>query len=211
MCVGCAMTWRRRSGWAAFLAVLSSASSVAGASPSPSFTSVDDNLTYAIVAICAPFALDGVDRKDLPINKGLVQPDGHDGLAQSNPTGVRVGVAGFVHVTFSHASTGSRSCDIQAKAADPQALRRTALSALAQRPEQFAPTKSRYLPGSFATEDNLCAAADSRHPTGSVLLSSPQPGERGGIAIFFTLTAHENRMASCDHEGVQANYRTLAP
>lgn len=203
------MRWRRCSGGAALLAVLSGACSVAGASPGPSFTSVDDNLTYAIVAICAPFALDGVDPKDLPIRKGLVQPDGHDGLARPNPTGVRVGVAGFVHVTFSSASPGSRSCDIQARAADPQALRRTALSALAQRPEQFAPTKSRYLPGSFATEDMLCAAADSRHPTGSVLLSSPRPGER--VAILFTLTAHETRMASCDHEGVRMNYRTLAP
>lgn len=203
------MRWRAPLGAVALVALLSGASPMSAASPS--FTSVDDNLAYAIGSICAPFALDGVSRKDLPINQGLVHPDGHDGLARANPTGVRVGIAGFVHVTFSERPDGSRSCDIQAKAADPQALRRAALTELAQRPEQFAPTKSKYLPGSFVTEDMLCAAADSSHPTGSILLSSPRPGEPGGIGIFFTLTAGGTRMESCDHEGVRMNYRTLAP
>ena len=182
--------------------------SPARAGAGPSLTSVEDNVSYAVASICAPYALDDLDRTSLPIGRGLVQPDGHDGLARPNPTGVRVGMAGFVHVTFSQKS-GSRSCDVQAKGADPQALRKAALDVLATRPERFAPTKSRYLPGSFATEDGLCSSPDSTHPGAFVMLSSPTAAERDRIAILFTLTNQEPRGAQCDHDGVRLNYRTL--
>jgi hypothetical protein len=177
----------------------------------PSLFSVEDNLAYAISAICAPYALDRADRANLPIGHGLVQPDGHDGLAAPNPSGVRVAAAGFVHVIFSQKPDGSRSCDVQAKDADPQDLRRIALAALAQRAEHFTPTKSKYLPGaSFASEDMLCASAGSVHPTGYILLSSPPPADRGKIAILFSLGTGGARMASCDLKGVRMNFRTLA-
>jgi hypothetical protein len=178
----------------------------------PSVLSVEDNVAYAVGAICAPYALDNMEIKDLPIGKGLVQPDHHDGLGRPSPTGVRVGMAGFVHVTFSGGSDGSRSCDVQARDADPQRLRKAALDALAQRPEQFAPTKSKYLPGrSFETEDLLCARADGSHPAGLVMLSSPGAVDQRKIALMFTLTNGSSRAASCDHEGVRLNFRALAP
>lgn len=176
----------------------------------PSLMSAEDNVAYAISAICAPYALDQVERTSLPIGHGLVQPDGHDGLAKPNPTGVRVGMAGFVHVTFSQRPDGSRSCDVQAKGADPQALRRVALDALAERAEHFVPMKSTYLPGRFASEDMLCASPDSSHPTAFVMLSSPHPEDRDRIAILFTLDRGETRLAGCDQEGVPMNYRALA-
>jgi len=185
------------------------ASAAAWAAAGPSITSVEDNVAYAVAAICAPYALDNRDRANLPIGVGFVQPDRRDGLLQPNPTGVRVGVAGFVHVTFSQ-KPGERSCDVQARGADPQVLRRVALTALAARPEGFVPTRSKYLPGSFATEDTLCAAPDSAHPTAFVMLSSPRAAERDTIAIMFTLNNFERRGASCDREGVQLNYRMLA-
>jgi hypothetical protein len=181
----------------------------AWAAAGPSITSAEDNVAYAVAAICAPYALDGLERAKLPIGVGFVQPDGHDGLARPNPTGVRVGMAGFVHVTFSQ-KDGVRSCDVQAKGADPQALRKAALEAVAKRPEAFAPTKSRYLPGAFATEDMLCAAPGSAHPTAFVMLSSPRATERDRIAILFTLNKDPSRNAACDHESVRWNYRTLA-
>lgn len=174
-------------------------------------SSTEDSVAYAVGSICAPFALDRVDRSALPINHGMVRPDGHDGLAQANPTGVRVGFSGFVHVTFSESPNGRRSCDVQANGADPQALRKAALAELGKRAERFTPEKSKYLPGRFATEDMLCAAADSSKPFAMVVLSSPHPEERARIAIMFTLTDGLSRDAGCDHEGVALNYRTLAP
>ena len=188
---------------------ISAPTSVAAGS-SPSLRSAEGNVAYAISAICAPYALDQVERTRLPIGHGLVQPDGHDGFAKPNPTGVRVGMAGFVHVTFSQKPDGSRSCDVQATAADPQALRGAALDALAERAEHFVPTKSKYLPGRFASEDMLCASADGPHPTAFVLLSSPHPADRDRVAILFTLDSPETRLASCDQAGVPMNYRTLA-
>ncbi len=176
-----------------------------------SLFSVEDNVAYAISAICAPFALDSAERANLPIGHGLVQPDGYDGLAAPNPTGVRVGGAGFVHVTFSQKSDGSRSCDVQARGTDPQVLRRIALTALTERAEHFEATKSKYLPGSrFVSENMLCASADSAHPAAFVLLSSPPSEERNKIAILFTLGTGGVRMASCDQEGVRLNFRALA-
>jgi hypothetical protein len=183
----------------------------ASAMAGPSLTSVEDNVAYAASAICAPYALDQTDRPGLPIGRGLVQPDGHDGLARPNPSGVRVGVAGFVHVTFAQRPDGSRMCDIQARGADPQTLRKVALDALAARPERFAPTKSKYLPGQFASEDMLCAAADGAHPTAFALLSATAPAQRDKVAILLTLSTAQNRMPACDQAGVPMNFRTLAP
>ena len=176
----------------------------------PSLLSAQDNVAYAVSALCAPYALDRAERTSLPIGHGLVQSDGHDGLAKPNPTGVRVGLAGFVHVTFVQKPDGSRSCDVQAKGADPQALRKAALDALAERDEHFVPAKSKYLPGRFASEDMLCASADGPHPMAFVLLSSPHPEDRDRIAILLTLDSGASRLASCDREGVPMNYRTLA-
>jgi len=188
-------------------ATIASASALAGSAPS--LASVEDNVSYAAAAICAPYALDNVDRAALPIGHGLVQADGLDGLGNPNPTGVRVGMAGFVHVTFTRKPDGSRSCDIEARAADPQSLRKAALSALASRPERFAPTKSKYLPGRFATEDLLCAAPDSPHAAAFVMLSSPHPEVSARIAILLTLIGGGTRDLACDHDGVEKNYRTL--
>jgi hypothetical protein len=185
-------------------------SSPIAAGPAPSLVSVEDNVAYAVGQLCVPYALDNVDQATLPIGRGLVQPDGQDGLARPNPTGVRVGEAGFVHVTFSRGADGSRACDVEAKAADPQVLRQAALGALARRPEKFVPTKSRYFPGRFATEDMLCASPGAPHPAAFVMLSSPHPEESERIAILFTLMGGATRDEACDHAGVQKNYRTLA-
>jgi hypothetical protein len=181
------------------------------ADATPSVFSAEDNVVYAISTICAPYALDLVERDGLPIGKGLVQPDGHDGLARTNPTGVRVGMAGFVHVTFVQSQDGSRSCDVQAKGADAQAVRRAALKALEGRPEQFAPMKSIYLPGRFASEDRLCASPTGPNPSAFIILSSTSPEQQGRIALLFTLHNGGARLAACDREGVPMNFRTLAP
>lgn len=179
------------------------------AAADPSLTSAEDNVAYALGAICIPFVLDGTSRESLPLNQRLVHPDGFDALARPNPEAVRVGLAGFVHVTFTGGPGGLRGCDIGAKDADPQSLRKALLAVLAMRPEGFSPTRSKYLPGRFATEDMLCAAADSPHSGAFVLLSATHPEERGRISVLFTLANVSARMESCDHEGVKLNYRTL--
>ncbi len=195
----------------AILAAVFVASACARQAPEPSLTSAEGNVAYAVSAICAPFVLDGVDEARLPTHQQLVHGDGwNEQVFQRLGTQpVRVGFAGFVHVGVS-ASGGNRECDITAARADPQALRQAALTALAVRPEHFAPTKSRYLPGRFATEDMLCASADSAHPTALVLLSSPRPEESSKVALIFTLSDAGPRMQSCDQAGVPMNYRTLA-
>jgi hypothetical protein len=98
--------------------------------------------------------------------------------------------------------------ELKTAAADAQALRTAALKVLAKRPEAFSPTKSRYLPGRFATEDMLCASAGSAHPGGFVLLSAGRPEH--GAPVFLTMTDGHDRSPQCDQDGVQLNYRTLA-
>ena len=205
------MRTQSRSFWVLFGSALLAAEVSGAVDAAPSLISAEDNAAYAVGEICAPYALDNKDRAELPIGRGLVEPDGHDGFARPNPTGVRVGMAGFVHVTFSQGGVGGpRSCDVQAKGADPQALRKAVLDVMSRRVEQFAPQKSKYMPGRFGTEDILCAAADSQHPGAFIMLSSPRADERDRIAMIFTLRGGGDRSAACDHPGVPMNYRTLA-
>lgn len=97
--------------------------------------------------------------------------------------------------------------EVRTAAEDAQVLRAAALGALAERPEAFAPTKSRYAPGRFATEDMLCASRSGAHPSGFVLLSAAGPGGEG--TLLLTISDTPRRSASCDQGGVQMNYRTL--
>lgn len=97
--------------------------------------------------------------------------------------------------------------EVRTAAEDAQVLRAAALRALAMRPEAFAPTKSRYAPGRFASEDMLCASASGPHPGGFVLLSAA--GEGGEGTLLLTISDTPDRSPSCDREGVQMNYRTL--
>jgi hypothetical protein len=97
--------------------------------------------------------------------------------------------------------------ELKTAAEDAQVLRAAALAALAKRPESFAPTKSRYAPGRFASEDMLCAASTGAHPGGFVLLSAA--GQTGQGTVMLTISDSANRSPSCDREGVQMNYRTL--
>jgi hypothetical protein len=148
---------------------------------------------------------------------------------------VRVGYAGSVHVAMSETGSG-RQCVItgrplfapahmtvadaqtakkrafnaeafRAAAADAQTLRNAALRALAGRPEGFAPTKSQYLPGRFATEDMLCTSPSSAHPGGLVVLSAG--GADVGGEVLLTMGDVPPRMPACDQVGVPMNYRTL--
>ncbi len=171
----------------------------------------EGNVGYAVAAICAPYVLDGVDPASLPRGK-LVMDDGWREFSGQDPGSqhLRVGFAGFVHAEIG-TSNGNRQCDITTKHADPQAMRHAVLAALAKRPEGFVPTRSHYLPGHFATEDQLCTSAASAHPAATVLLSAAPPELRDRQSILFTLGDSATRMESCDHPGVHMNYRALAP
>lgn len=176
----------------------------------PSLTSAESNVAYAVAAVCAPYVLEGADPAGLPPRQPLVQDDGwrsrvFEGLGAPK----RVGYAGFVHVAVG-APRGGRDCELTAGEGDPQKLRQAILAVLQARPEGFAPSRSRYLPGShFATEDNLCTRGDSRAPTAFVLLSAAP--EHAHPAVLLTVAASPSRMESCDRPGVRMNYRALAP
>jgi hypothetical protein len=176
----------------------------------PSWTSGESNIAYAVSAICAPFVFDGRDATSLPMSRPLVSDDGWNEVTfeRLGARPVRVGLAGFVHVAVA-AKDGRRQCEVTSSHADPQALRASALAVLARRSEGFAPTRSRYAPGRFAAEDMLCAAATSPHPGGFVLLSAARPENRDQVAVLLSLSDGAPRMASCDHDGVRMNYRTL--
>ena len=176
----------------------------------PSLTSADANIAYAISAICAPFVLDKVAETSLPTHQALVHGDDWNELAfqRLGVRPVRVGFAGFVHVAVAE-KDGARRCEITARRALPASLRGAALNALAVRPEGFGPTRSRYLPGRFATEDMLCTARASEHPGTFILMSATYPEEQDSLAIEFTMVDSPERMTSCDHDGVEMNYRTL--
>lgn len=194
------------------LALAASCAARAADPQKPSLTSAEPNVAYAVSAICAPFVLDDIAESALPTSQPLVRSDGWSEpiFQQLGAKPIRVGFAGFVHVGVGVKGT-QRQCEMTAKHADPQALRHAVLDALALRPEHFAPTKSRYLPGHFASEDMLCAAADSPHPSAFVMLSSPAPEEKDRIAILFTHMDARSRMPSCDQAGVKMNFRALAP
>lgn len=148
---------------------------------------------------------------------------------------VRVGYAGFIHVRVSTSGV-ERRCEISAlpmaapvsmttsdaqarkqpdvnaqslaaAADEAQMLRTAALDALSKRPEGFSPTRSHYLPGRFATEDRLCAAAQGVHPGGFVLLSAG--GSQDGGLLLLTIVDGAERSPSCDQAGVPMNFRTL--
>ena len=176
----------------------------------PSWTSAEDNIAYAVSAICAPYVLDQADVAALPSNQHLVRDDGWKEITfeHLNARPVRVGFAGFVHAAVGTID-GHRQCEITSRNADPRALRNAALAALAKRPEGFAPEKSRYYPGRFASEDNLCASGRSRHPGGFVLISAAHPEEQARTAVLLTMDDTSTRMAECDQPGVPRNYRTL--
>jgi hypothetical protein len=193
-------------------AILVASCSPAESGPQPSFGSAENNIAFAVSAICAPYVLDQVSEASLPIHRHLVRADGWSApiFASRGVQPVRVGFSGFVHVGVS-TQGGVRTCDITSKNSDPQMLRKAALAALATRPEHFAPTQSRYLPGRFASEDMLCAGADSSHPEGFVLLSASHPEDAAAESVIMTMEDGGQRLASCDQAGVQMNYRTLAP
>lgn len=88
--------------------------------------------------------------------------------------------------------------------------RAVALKALAARGERFAPERSSYLPGTFAAEDMMCAAADSKHPDAFVMLSAAHPEDSGRVSILVSVT-DQVRQAGCDQPGVPLNFRMLAP
>lgn len=191
-------------------AVLAS-SAGAGQEPQPSLTSAEANVAFAVPAICVPYVLDAKTEAELPLKRPLVASDGwveptfqRMGVSATN---LRVGFAGRVHVAIA-APGNARACELSASADDAQALRKVVLQALEARPERFAPTRSRYLPGSrFESEDMLCTAADSARPNTFVLLSTAHtPG-----MILLTLRDSPPRGEACDHEGVKMNFRTLAP
>lgn len=214
---------------------------LAGCSPKeaarPSWSSGQDNIAYAVSAICAPYLFDGAEAAKLPTHQPLVHDDGwhESAFERIGARPVRVGYAGFVHVAVTEAD-GGRRCEISARplaapasmtledaqagktpavnaetrgtaAVDAQALRAAALKALAQRREAFAPAKSHYLPGPFASEDMLCASARGAHPDGFALLSAARPEGEG--TVFLTISNGPDRPASCDQKGVRMNYRTL--
>lgn len=199
--------WRTGSAIRIFLGTLTLWPIAPGARADPSLLSAADNVAYAVGALCAPFVLDHVDQKALPLSRDLVHPDGYDFLGRPDPQALRIGFAGFVHVVLSERN-GNRSCDVGAKDEDPQVLRKAALDALAKA-AAFVPTRSRYLPGRFQTEDMMCGSAEGPHRNAFILLSASPPQERNRIAILFTL-AEGPRMAGCDSPGVRLNYRALA-
>ena len=176
----------------------------------PSWTSAEDNIAFAVSAICAPYVLDSADEASLPTHKSLVHDDGwNEGAFQRlGARPVRVGFAGFIHVAVGVIG-GHRQCEITSRQADAQALRTSALAALKTRSEAFAPTASRYLPGRFATEDMLCASAQSAHPGGFVLLSAAKPEGRQSTSVLLTMSDEGARMPACDRNNVPMNYRTL--
>ena len=181
------------------------------APPGPSWTSAERNIAYAVSAICAPYVLDGVEESALPMHQRLVHEDGwrESTFQKMAATPVRVGLACFVHVAVAE-SGGGRRCEITSRQADAQALRRAALQVLAARSEGFTPTKSNYLPGRFATEDWLCANVNSGHPGSFVLMSAASPQDQQRASVYLTMVDGPERPQSCDHAGVQLNFRTLA-
>lgn len=126
-------------------------------------TTADDKVSYAVSSICAPFVLDKVDQRSRP---AWFELDGTSAplFEGMGLTRVRAGIDGFVYLGI-NSTTGNRDCEILARHADPESLRIAALKALATRSERFAPTKSRYLPGRFATEDMLLTRARTQAPS----------------------------------------------
>ena len=182
----------------------------ADVSRQPSQTSAEDNVAYAVSAICLPFIADHVAETALPLRARLVGSDGFKMPAVDQHGGkvVRVGGAGFVHVGIV-ALGESRDCEVSAYLGDPQSLRRATLAALDRSPLMFTPAKSRYLPGRFETEDLLCSAADSARPAAFVFLSSPFATEQ--VKLLLTISDGGRRNESCDRDDVKLNYRTLIP
>jgi hypothetical protein len=197
----------------ALIGMIAALPAAAAEKAQPSLTSAESNVAFAVKSICAPYVLDGVEEAKLPLRRPLVAEDGYSSpsIQQLGAKAVRVGFAGYVHVGVG-GPNGARRCELSAARADPQSLRKVVLETLAERPEHFAPTRSRYLPGArWDSEDTLCAAADSAHPGAFALLSVAPAAERDRIAILLTLAEAPARGAQCDHEGVRMNYRTLAP
>ena len=202
------MSWNQFAYSSAIGAALLSACSPTGQS-GPSWTSPESNIAYAVSAICAPYVLDNEEAAGLPMSQPLVRDDGWRASGDKLEGGhVHVGVAGAVHVAIGDVN-GGRACEIVSAGADPQAMRHAVLAALAKRPEAFAPTRSRYLPGRFATQDYLCASAQSRNPSAIALISAGDP-RQSGVSFIVTIGYGGSRPLECDQPGVQLNYLTLA-
>jgi hypothetical protein len=170
----------------------------------------ESNVAYAASAICAPYVLDNADAAGLLMAQPLVRDDGWRANGDKLDGGhVRVGVAGSVHVAIGGVNGGGRACEISSGGADPQAMRHAVLAVLAQRPEAFAPTRSHYLPGRFATQDYLCASAQSRNPSAIALISAASP-QQSGVSFIVTIGYGGSRPLECDQPGVQLNNLTLA-
>ena len=160
-----------------------------------------------LTKICLPFVVDGLDPQEHIewfANHGSKEPL----LEQQGLSRIQSGPLGAVYLGRNR--QGARDCEIVVRRADPMAARAAALVALAARGERFAPERSRYLPGNFAAEDMMCAAADSKHLGAFVMLSAAHPEDSGRVSILVSVT-DQVRQAGCDQPGVPLNFRMLAP
>lgn len=175
-------------------------------------SSAEFNVAHALTTVCFPYVLEGAPAERVLAKRPGVMDDHFrsPALERLGNRPVRVGFAGFPHVSVGVAN-GNRTCSLTAQNADPQKLRSAALGVLRARPEKFAPTASRYLPGGFATEDRMCTAASSPKPNAVFLLSSAHEGDRARPALILTLWEGSKREAVCDRDDVHADYRTLIP
>ena len=93
-----------------------------------------------------------------------------------------------------HRETNPNLCAVQVTAGDPDEVRRAIMSAVAARPEHFAPARTAWAPGQLASRETQCNAPGRRAL--NVVVETARPG--APVVLTATIVEGRARDQRCD-------------